>query len=118
MLQFEDEVRFDPLAREFRAAFQRRLADLQVREEFSNRLVVTIPALHPETGNIAVWLGDEVTVGIGEHFHASLRHTLDEAVTPSGTEWRPSKGGAISPLLANIYLHSLDKEVFAPNTKV
>jgi hypothetical protein len=82
MLQFEDEVRLDPLAREFRAAFQRRLADLQVREEFSDRLVVTIPALHPETGNIVVWLdGDEVTVGIGEHFHCHFETYLDEAVT-------------------------------------
>ena len=83
MLQLEDEARLDPLAREFRAAFRRQLADKDSYEEFTDRLVVTIPALHPETGSIIVWLdGDEVTVGIGEHFHCHFETYLDETVAP------------------------------------
>ena len=86
MLQIEDEARLDHLAHEFRAAFQRRLADLQVREEFSDCLVVeTIPALHPETANIVVWLDGTGHRGIGDTFTATLRLYLDEAVTAG--EW-------------------------------
>jgi hypothetical protein len=83
MLQFEDENRLNSLAREFRAAFHRRLAHLQPREEFTDCLVVTIPAVNPETGDIVAWLDvDEVTVGIGEHFHCHFETDLDEDVAP------------------------------------
>jgi hypothetical protein len=80
---FEDEARLNPLAREFRAAFRRQLAHKASAEEFTDRLVVTIPALHPETGNIVVWLDDdEVTVGIGEHFHCHFETYVDDTVAP------------------------------------
>src|SRR5262249_14426951 len=40
------------------------------RTEFTDRLVVTIPARNAEVGDITVWLdGDEVTVGIGKLHH-------------------------------------------------
>jgi hypothetical protein len=81
MLKSEDEGRLDSLAREFRAAFQRRLPHVDACEEFADRLVVTIPALHPETGAIVVWLdGDEVTVGIGKHFHCHFETYLDQGI--------------------------------------
>ena len=42
---------------------------------------VTVPALHPETGDIVVRLdGDEVTVRIGGHFHCHFETYLDEGV--------------------------------------
>jgi hypothetical protein len=87
MLQSKDEARLDSLARKFRAVFQQRLGDMQPREEFTDRLVVTVPALHPETGDIVVWLdGDEVTVGIGEHFHCHFETYLDEGVPQAHRE--------------------------------
>ncbi len=62
MLQSKDEARLDSLAREFRTVFRQRLDNVRPREEFTDRLVVTVPALHPETGDIVVWLdGDEET---------------------------------------------------------
>ena len=81
MLQPEDEARLDSLAQEFRAAFQQRLPQVRPREEFTDRLVVTVTAQHPETGDIIVWLdGDEVTVAIGEHFHCHFETYLDDGV--------------------------------------
>jgi len=79
MLQSKDEARLDALAREFRRVLQQRLKHISLREEFTDRLVVTIPGAHPETGDIVVWLdGDEVTVGIGEHFHCHFETYLEE----------------------------------------
>lgn len=70
MLRPEEEAKLDPLAELFRSAFQDRFAHLRYEEEFTDRLTVTIPAVHPETGEIVVWIdGDEVTVGIGRYFH-------------------------------------------------
>ena len=87
MLQSKDEARLDSLAREFRTVFQQRLDNVRPREEFTDRLVVTVPALHPETGDIVVWLdGDEVTVGIGEHFHCHFETDLDGGVPQADRE--------------------------------
>ena len=87
MLGPEQESRLDSLSREFRAALLHRLPDLKYREEFTDRLVVTIPAHHPETGAITVWLdGDEVTVGIGEYFHTHFEAYLVERTEPTQTE--------------------------------
>jgi hypothetical protein len=81
MLPPEDEARLDSLALAFRTAFQYRLGDVRAQEDFTDRLVVTVPARHRETGDIVVWLdGDEVTVGIGEHFHCHFETYLDESV--------------------------------------
>lgn len=92
MLQPVDEDRLDSLAREFRIAFQRRLGHVNRREEITDRLVVTIPALHQGTGDIVVWLdGDEVTVGIGEHFHCHFETYLDESLPESERERRAAQ---------------------------
>lgn len=81
MLQPNDDVRLDALAREFRTVFQQRLGHVNAQEEFTDRLIVAIPASHRETGNIVVWLdGDEVTVGIGEHFHCHFETYLDDSI--------------------------------------
>lgn len=81
MLQPNDEARLDSLARDFRRVFHQRLGHVNAYEEFTDRLVVTIPASHSDTGNIVVWLdGDEVTVGIGEHFHCHFETYLDEGL--------------------------------------
>src|SRR5687767_7169197 len=58
---------------------RRRLPDVHPREQFTDRLVVTVPALHPETGDIVARLdGDEVTVSLGEHFHCHFETYIDE----------------------------------------
>jgi len=87
MLQPKDEARLDSLARAFRTVCRQRLSDVQPREEFTDRLVVTVPALHPETGDIVVWLdGDEVTVGIGEYFHCHFETDEAEGVPQAERE--------------------------------
>jgi len=79
MLEPRDEARLDSLAVEFRSAFRRRLPDVHPREQFTDRLVVTVPALHPETGDIVARLdGDDVTVSLGEHFHCHFETYIDE----------------------------------------
>lgn len=77
MLRPDEEAKLDPLAVLFRAAFQDRFAHLRYDEEFTDRLTITIPAHHQETGDIVVWIdGDEVTVGIGEYFHTHFEAYL------------------------------------------
>jgi hypothetical protein len=79
MLLPQDEARLDSLAQEFRKAFQHRLGHVLRREEFTDRLVVTVPAIHPETGDIVARLdGDEVTVGIGAHFHCHFERYFEK----------------------------------------
>ena len=87
MLQPEDDDRLDSLACEFRTALRRQLSEVDVSERFTDRLVVTVPARHPETGAIVVWLdGDEITVQIGQHFHCHFETHLDEGVAPTEGE--------------------------------
>jgi hypothetical protein len=87
MLTPEQEHRLDCLSREFRAALRHRLPDLKYDEAFTDRLIVTISAQHPETGAITVYLdGDEVTVGVGEHFHTHFEAYFTEQADLTQTE--------------------------------
>jgi hypothetical protein len=87
MLLPEQEKALDSLAREFRAALRRWLPNLEWVEDFSDRLIIRIPAHNPETGAITVWLdGDEVTVGIGEYFHTHFEAYLTEQAEQTQTE--------------------------------
>jgi hypothetical protein len=66
---------------------RRRLPGVDASEAFTDRLVVTIPARHLETGAIIVWLdGDEITIGIGEHYHCHFETSLDEGVPQTESE--------------------------------
>jgi hypothetical protein len=70
MLTREQEERLDSLAREFLSVLRSRIDARLYRAEFTDRLKVTFPARHPETGDLVVRLdGDEVTVSIGLGFH-------------------------------------------------
>jgi hypothetical protein len=49
---------------------QEVVPDYEQLVKMTDRPELVIPAQHPETGELHVWLdGDEVTVGIGEYFH-------------------------------------------------
>jgi hypothetical protein len=79
MLNANEEARLDSLSRLFRATFRDRLPDAAAIESFDDRLVVTIPAKHPATGDVVVRLdGDEVTISIGSHFHCHFDVHFDE----------------------------------------
>jgi hypothetical protein len=70
MLTRDQEERLDPLAREFLGALRSRIDARLYRAEFTDRLKVTFPARHPETGDLVARLdGDQVTVSIGLGFH-------------------------------------------------
>ncbi|MFO0962640.1 MAG: hypothetical protein U0625_06995 [Phycisphaerales bacterium] len=77
--------KLDTLSQRFLSELERVMPRDGFRAEFTDRLVVTIPAKHAEVGDITVWLdGDEVTVGIGQlhhcHFEVCIQTdpTLDE----------------------------------------
>lgn len=54
----------------FLKEFQIRLPDVEFLNGSSPDPVLTIPAKNLETGSIQVWDdGDELTIGIGKHFH-------------------------------------------------
>jgi hypothetical protein len=79
MLTRDQEERLDPLAREFLSVLRIRIDPQLYRAEFTDRLKVTFPARHPETGDLVVWLdGDEVTVAIGLGFHTHFSTDTDE----------------------------------------
>jgi hypothetical protein len=64
------EERLDSLARQFLNVLRSRTDLGPYQAEFTDRLKVTFPARHPETGNLVVRLDyDEVTVSIGDGFH-------------------------------------------------
>jgi hypothetical protein len=70
MLTPDQEGRLDSLEREFLGVLRSRIDPRLYRAEFTDRLKVTFPAKHPETGDLVVRLdGDEVTVSIGLGFH-------------------------------------------------
>ncbi|HWI62489.1 MAG TPA: hypothetical protein VNT75_11660 [Symbiobacteriaceae bacterium] len=88
-----DEARLDSLARSFQTAFQNRFADVEYLEEFMDQLIVTIPAKHPETGDVVVWLdADEITVGIGPHFHRHFEAYLQQGMTTEEQEREAVEG--------------------------
>ena len=70
MLRRDQEAGLDSLAREFLSVLRSRIDARLYRAEFTDRLKVTFPARHPETGDLVARLdGDEVTVSIGLGFH-------------------------------------------------
>ena len=81
----ESDAELDHLSLEFLANLQRAFPADAFRTEFTDRLVVTIPARAPEVGDITTWIdGDEITVAIGDIHHShfevytQLADTLDE----------------------------------------
>jgi hypothetical protein len=80
MLTPDQEARLDSLAREFLSVLRRRIDGRLYQGQFTDRLTVTFPARHPETGDLVVRLdGDEVTVSIGLGFHTHFpTYTEDE----------------------------------------
>ena len=113
-LRPEDEERLDLLSREFRAELQRRLPNVAVHEEFTDRLIVTIPARHPDTGPIRVRLDrDEITVGVGEYFHCHFETFLDsDAAIPEDQRARVAAERAvdfISEFLADAIVLRVNK---------
>jgi len=81
----QSSPKLDSLSQRFLTELGRVVPRDGFRTEFTDRLVVTIPARDPEVGDITVWLGgNEITVGIGQlhhsHFEAYTQTapTLDE----------------------------------------
>jgi hypothetical protein len=76
--------KLDNLSQRFLSELERVVPRDGFRTEFTDRLVVTIPARDGEVGGITVWLDGEVTVCIGQlhHSHFSVETqsapTLDE----------------------------------------
>jgi len=72
--------KLDSLSQRFLSELERFVPQDGFRTEFTDRLVVTIPARDVEVGDVTVWLdGDEVTVGIGK-----LHHCHFEVYTQTG----------------------------------
>ncbi|HEX8495198.1 MAG TPA: hypothetical protein VF658_20475 [Pyrinomonadaceae bacterium] len=70
MLSTEQIEQLDRLSQIFRASFRAALPTLPHREEFTDRLIITVPAKHAETGELTIYLDeDEITVNIGTYFH-------------------------------------------------
>jgi hypothetical protein len=63
-----------PLGQRFRALFLQQLAYLPYAEEFTDRYELSIPAAHPEVGELRVRDdADELTISVGpHHWHISL----------------------------------------------
>jgi len=60
----------DSLSAVFFQELKSILPDYERFVVFSDRPELVIPAKHPETGELHVWLDDdEITIGIGESFH-------------------------------------------------
>jgi hypothetical protein len=78
----EANYQLDHLSREFLAQLRRVLPERAFRTEFTDRLIVTIPARATEVGDITVWLdGGEVTVGIGQLHHSHFETCTQSALT-------------------------------------
>lgn len=71
-----DEIlgRASPLARRFRNLFVERLGHLPYAEEYTNRYELSVPAPHPDLGELRVRDdGDELTISVGpHHWHVAL----------------------------------------------
>jgi hypothetical protein len=79
MLTPDQEARLDPLARAFLTVLRSRIDPRLYRAEFTDRLTVTFPARHPETGDLVVRVGgDDVTVSIGLGFHTHFPTFMEE----------------------------------------
>jgi hypothetical protein len=78
----DQEARLDSLAREFLSVLRSRIDPRHYRAEFTDRperLKVTFPARHPETGDLVVRVGgDDVTVSIGLGFHTHFPTFMEE----------------------------------------
>lgn len=60
----------DSLSAAFFQELESIVPDYERFVAFSDRPEVIIPAKHSETDEMHIWLdGDEITLGIGEHFH-------------------------------------------------
>jgi hypothetical protein len=72
----------DNLSKEFLSELEKVVPKEIFRTEFTDRLVVTIPACNAEVGDITIWLdGDEVTVGIGKLHHCHFEVYTQSAPT-------------------------------------
>lgn len=70
MLNTEQIKQLDRLSQTFLASFRAALPALPHREELTDRLIITVPAKHAETGELTIYLDeDEITVNIGAYFH-------------------------------------------------
>lgn len=122
MLTPDEEARLDSLAREFLSVLRSRIDARLYRTEFSDRLKVTFPARHPETGDLVAWLdGDDVTVAIGLGFHTHFP-TFVEDELPVDKRERAAAGEAIAyieELLADrivLRLHFVNGEIRSGGT--
>ena len=75
----------DNLSRKFLCGLKQVFSPDVFRSEFTDRLIVTIPARDTEVGDMTVWLdGVEITVGVGKLYHGHFEvnweslPTLDE----------------------------------------
>jgi hypothetical protein len=60
----------DSLSKIFLADLESHISDCRNFIVKSDRLELIIPAKSQETGELHIWVdGDEITVGIGQHFH-------------------------------------------------
>jgi len=83
MLTPDQERRLDSLEREFLSVLRSRFDPRLYQAEFTDRLRVTFPAKHPETGDLVVRLdGDEVTVSIGLGFHTHFPTFVPDELPP------------------------------------
>ena len=63
-------MNLDHLSQSFLSELERVVPSGGFHTEFTDRLIVTIPARSAEVGALTIWLdGDEITVGIGEIHH-------------------------------------------------
>lgn len=97
----------DNLSRSFLAELERLVPREVFRTEFSDRLVVTIPARNQDVGDITVWLdADEVTVGIGQ-----IHHTHFEVYAQSPSETLQEREQAAAERAAQFIHDFMDEKI-------
>lgn len=70
MLTDEQLSKLDKLPQEFARQFKQTLPEVEYHVKHTPTLEITIPAKHPEVGNILITFeGEEVTVYAGEYHH-------------------------------------------------
>ncbi len=76
------------LAAALHDAFRRALPDAPYTATVEDdQLVLTLPAANPEVGELTIWIDeDEITIGIGEHFHCHFPTYLHDDVAPSNAQ--------------------------------
>jgi hypothetical protein len=113
-MTYEAEFRFPSrLAAAFHELFRSAVSDARHTATFEGeQLVLSLPAAHPAVGELTIWIdADEITVGIGEHFHCHFPTYLHDEPTSNAAEQEAAQEAAafVRDVLDNrvvLHLHS------------